>query len=169
MACQENCGEGTVTQARRRGVGGPPRGGAADVSAPVRGAGEGAKRSGPRGSKAEGAPGVVQAVQVGEADVAPSSAVRVLGVTGLHLQDDLRTTYLIFSEPTPKVSEPSTFFQNSANIRNMSEIFENMVYNVPASTGARRQLGGSTVAARTGLNKKLFSRRRWAGRAGPRT
>jgi hypothetical protein len=95
MACQENCGEGTVTQARRRGGGGPPRGGAADVSAPVRGAVEGAKRIGPRGSKAEGAPGVVQAVQVGEADVAPSSAVRVLGVAGLHLQDDLRDTCLV--------------------------------------------------------------------------
>jgi hypothetical protein len=79
------------------------------------------------------------------------------------------TTYLIFSEQQPKVSEPSTFFQNSAKIRNRSEIFENIVYNVPASTGARRQLGGSTVAAWTGLNKNLFSRRRWAGRAGQRT
>jgi hypothetical protein len=93
MACQENRGEGTVTQARRRGGGGPPRGGAADVSAPVRGAGEGAKRSGPRGSKAEGAPGVVEAVQVGEVDVAPSSAV--LGVAGVHRQDVLRDTCLI--------------------------------------------------------------------------
>jgi hypothetical protein len=49
---------------------------------------------------------------------------------------------------------------------NRSEMFENIVYNVPASTGARRQHGGSTVAAWTGLNKNLFSRRRWAGRAG---
>ncbi len=68
------------------------------------------------------------------------------------------------------------FFSELAKIRNisemfkkMSEMFENIVYNVPASTGAWRQHGGSTVAAWTGLNKKLFSRRPWAGRAGPRT
>jgi hypothetical protein len=59
--------------------------------------------------------------------------------------DIVYTTYLIFSDKTPQVSEPSKFFQNLAKIRNRSEMFENrsemfenIVYNVPASTGARR-------------------------------
>ncbi len=39
------------------------------------------------------------------------------------------TTYLIFSEKTPQVSEPSIFLQSAANIQNMTKLFENNIYN----------------------------------------
>jgi hypothetical protein len=88
---------------------------------------------------------------------------------------DARKIYYIFNFFRENATSFRTqqIFQNLAKIRNRSEMFENrsemfenIVYNVPVSTGARRQHGGSTVAAWTGLNKNLFSRRRWAGGAG---
>jgi hypothetical protein len=62
---------------------GPAAGGAAGVSC---------RRGFGHGLKAEGAPGFIKAVWVGEADVAPSGAV--LGMAGLHPEDVLRDASL---------------------------------------------------------------------------